>query len=420
MTQKKIPRYQEGMRLFTLGEKTAAIALLQESLKSEELDDEEKDLALMRVGDCFESSERFEQALDVYELLLDHRRKSDGDEIMLMNYLGELCTKYERVERGIHYFEGALKEHDKTIECPVSLAHLQTIEKMVALLPNDTRVKKIVDERFKKVSLQAGPLQGEAKVRGTRARLRPPAHFESAALFNGFEHKAGISIVLIEFDASQDNLLELMSDPDRLRAQGMRVVGQQGSQVLSLEQQAGGVLFDKRVFVARDDWGSVIATATWPKALSRFVEDDFSECIEESLKSLALDEPEVEQDEDAFFETLDFRLPIPEGLRIARRLGETLVINESGRLAPGLKSLPAFVIGASSAPHTGGREDFALRRFGIDHPKAIHYDDDGERVHALMTVVFDEHRYWIAMLHHKGDEKMLTKIRASIDALVIG
>ena len=434
------PLYDKGILAFEKGNKEESLTLLQQSLKSERLDDDEKDLALMRMADHLEQSERFEAALDIYELLLDHRRQSDEDEVALMNHLAEMCIKHERVERAIHYFELALKEHDKTIENPVSVAHLLTLEKMRSLLPNDTRVQKIIDARVEKVSLdKINGLQKESKIRGTRARMPPPLFFRAAALFNGFEHPAGISIVVMEFDVSQDDLLSTMSDPEKLRAQGLLVKSEKGADILSLEQRASGLLFEKRVFVANDDFGSVIITATWPKALSQLVTFEFEEVVKESLRSVILEDPDVEQDEDAFFESLDFRFPIPEGLRIARRMGETLVMNESGRLAPGLKSLPAFVFGASASSHQGSHEDFAKMRFAKDHPladglqtreltianrKAIEisgtFSAGDEREHALMTLVFDEHRYWISILHHTGDESLVARVRASIEALAIG
>jgi len=162
------------------------------------------------------------------------------------------------------------------------------------------------------------------------------------------------------------------------------------------------------------------------------------EVLEKCVLSTTLGAPHAERDP---FEGLDFSIAIPKGMRLATRIGQTCIFNRTGRVGPGVQSIPTFVFGATNmqvALATSERENFALNRLKKDHPDAediriealtianrpaieIKARDASEGVtYIYLAFVFEEKRYWRALLHaEENDEQTLQDVSRSVRDLKV-
>jgi hypothetical protein len=199
-------------------------------------------------------------------------------------------------------------------------------------------------------------------VPGTRVTLQPPEGFVAAERFTGFQRaEARASIVVVQLEAPFTEMEGRLTD-EAFAAQGMRVrssealaVDSMRGRLVAVTQEAGGETFDKWALMFGDSSVTVIITATWPQGST----DSLSEPIKRAVLSARLGQS-VPADPMA---GLDFRIDPGSRLRIATRVGNTLLLNETGHLPNPGPASPFLAVGAStSQANLDDLEAFARRR----------------------------------------------------------
>jgi hypothetical protein len=199
-------------------------------------------------------------------------------------------------------------------------------------------------------------------VPGMRVTLQPPEGFVPAERFTGFQRaEARASIMVVEL-AAPFTEMEARLTPEAFAEQGMRVrtsealsVDSMRGRLVAVTQEGGGETFEKWALMFGDDSVTVIITASYPQRSA----DSLSEPLKRAVLSARLTDV-VPAD---LLEGLNFRIAEGRRLRIARRLGNTLLLNESGQLPNPSPASPFLVVGASvSQADLGDLEAFARRR----------------------------------------------------------
>jgi hypothetical protein len=199
-------------------------------------------------------------------------------------------------------------------------------------------------------------------VPGTRVTLQPPEGFIPGERFTGFQRaEARASIMVVQLEAPFTEMEGRLTD-EAFASQGMRVRSSEQVSVDSLRgrlvavtQEAGGETFDKWALMFGDSSVTVIVTATFPQSSSA----SLSEPIKRAVLTARLGD-HMPADPLA---GLNFRIDAGSRLRIATRVGNTLLLNESGELPNPSPAAPFLVVGASvSQVDLGDLEAFARRR----------------------------------------------------------
>jgi hypothetical protein len=197
--------------------------------------------------------------------------------------------------------------------------------------------------------LPAAALAQPQPVAGTRVTLQPPAGFVTADRFPGFMHAAsGSSILITEIPAPASEMIAGLTR-EALAARGMEVrvseprtvEGQQGV-LLAITQSAAGTVYDKWMLGFGDDSTVVLVTGTYPQARAAELGGPVREAVLSARRNRAAQANPLEG--------LGFGIDPGPRLRIASRVSNMLMINESGTVPnPGLES-PLVVVGWSVAP----------------------------------------------------------------------
>lgn len=211
----------------------------------------------------------------------------------------------------------------------------------------------------------AAPMAAAAQpqaVPGTRVTLQPPEGFIPAERFTGFQRaEAHASIVVVQLEAPFAEM-EGRLTAEAFAAQGMRVRGSEQiavdsmrGRLVAVTQEARGESFDKWALMFGDGDVTVIITATYPQSAA----DSLSEPMRRAVLSARLGDT-VQADPMA---GLDFRISEGSRLRIATRVGNTLLLNETGHLPNPGPASPFLAVGASaSQANLDDLEAFARRR----------------------------------------------------------
>lgn len=212
------------------------------------------------------------------------------------------------------------------------------------------------------VAVPAAAAAQPQPVPGTRVTLQPPEGFVPAERFTGFQRaEARASIMVVELEAPFTEMEGRLTD-EAFAAQGMRVrnsealsVDSMRGRLVAVTQEARGETFDKWALMFGDSSVTVIVTATYPRRST----DSLSVPLKRAVLSARLGD-RVPADP---LEGLNFRITEGPRLRIAQRVGNTLLLNESGQLPnPGPES-PFLVVGTSVSPvDLEDLEAFARRR----------------------------------------------------------
>jgi hypothetical protein len=199
------------------------------------------------------------------------------------------------------------------------------------------------------------------QVAGMRVMLQPPEGFAPAERFSGFQRpEARASIMVVELDAPFTEM-EGRLTPEAFAAQGMRVVTSEALSVDSMRgrlvavtQEARGETFEKWALMFGDDSLTVIITATYPQS---------AQSLSEPLKRAVLSARLADRAPENPLAGLNFRITEGPRLRIAGRLGNTLLLNESGQIPNPAPASPFLVVGASvSQVDLSDLEAFSRRR----------------------------------------------------------
>jgi hypothetical protein len=199
-------------------------------------------------------------------------------------------------------------------------------------------------------------------VPGTRVTLQPPDGFIPAERFSGFQRaEENASIVVVQLEAPFTEMEGRLTD-GAFAEQGMRVRGSEQlsvdslrARLVSVTQEARGEAFDKWALMFGDGEVTVIVTAAYPQRLA----GSLSEPMRRAVLSARLGD-RAPADPLA---GLNFRIDEGPRLRIAQRLGNMLLLNETGRIPNPGPSSPFLVVGVSIAPvDLGDLEAFSRRR----------------------------------------------------------
>lgn len=200
------------------------------------------------------------------------------------------------------------------------------------------------------------------RVPGTRASLQPPAGFSASQRFPGFERQsAQASIVITELPAPATEVMKGMTK-DALAGKGMDVlsstpVKMEGREALLLEiaQSAAGTQFRKWMLVSGDAAASVLVVGTFPQSAAA----ELSGPVRTAVLSTRWSEVGSSDPLDG----LPFRVEAVRGLKLAGRVSNMLLFNESGTQQGGNPAEALYVVGPSVGnPPAGDLRAFAETR----------------------------------------------------------
>lgn len=201
-----------------------------------------------------------------------------------------------------------------------------------------------------------GPAQAVAdpvRVPGTNVSLQPPDGFAPSENFPGFQStEQQASIMVTQMPAPVAEVLKGMNR-ETLATRGMTLlsssdekVGGREARLLQVAQAAGGAEYLKWMLVTGDPKTTVMIVGTFPKSAGQVVDAAIRKSV--LTTSLASGNPGDP------FEGLAFRITPTQGLKIATRMSNMLVLTESGGPGPLGPGEPLYIVGSSIGPGGGG------------------------------------------------------------------
>ena len=188
----------------------------------------------------------------------------------------------------------------------------------------------------------------ELRVAGTSVTMAPPPGFSTAERFSGFERadqQASIMVTELPFPVAE--MRQGMTKP-ALAKQGMTLLAStphkldgRNALLLQVSQNADGVEFLKWMLVAGDQTRTVMIVGVFPRS----AESDLSEPIKASPLTARLNVADTSASDH--FEGLPFRVTPSETLKIAGRLNNLVILNESGTMEPRGPDAAVFAVGNS-------------------------------------------------------------------------
>ena len=181
---------------------------------------------------------------------------------------------------------------------------------------------------------------------GTKISINPPAGFEKANQFPGYIMEETVSSIMVTEMSAPFSEISKGFNEAGLLSRGVILIEKEsvnvsGHEALILEasQNAPGKAFKKWMLILGDEDETVLVVATFPKEL----ENELSQQLKETLLS-------VHWDADAsidFFEGLTFNISEYGGLKIAKKMGNTIFLTKDGEFPLNSMDDPLVVIGAS-------------------------------------------------------------------------
>lgn len=200
------------------------------------------------------------------------------------------------------------------------------------------------------------------RVPGSRVLLEPPAGFQPAEGFAGFQDtRTSASIVVTEIPGAPLDEMVAGLTPEALAQQGFVVskatdvaVATVPSRLFRGIQAQGGVRFDKWVLVTGDSAGVVLVTAAVPVESP----DRVGASLERAVLTLSWTEAGPADP----FDGLPFAFDPPEGLPEFRRAGANVLFTQNAGVAG--TGDPLYVAGMGWAPLGDDLAEAAARRIG--------------------------------------------------------
>lgn len=199
-------------------------------------------------------------------------------------------------------------------------------------------------------------------VPGTKVAIEPPPGFELAKQFPGFiREDVTASIVVTEMPAPVAEIKKAMNEKD-LASKGMTLiksetVQHQGKDALltHVSQTASGMEFLKWMLITGEANATTLVVGTFRKE----TESELSSPMRSAVLSTSIGAAGAKD----VFEGLLFRVEASGKLKIAARMSNMLLLNESGTTAPVAPDAPLYVIGSSmGATDIGDLPAFAQAR----------------------------------------------------------
>jgi len=195
------------------------------------------------------------------------------------------------------------------------------------------------------MALGAPALAESARVPGTGVSLVPPGGFVPAEQFSGFQNPAaGASIVVTEIAGPVSEVRRGMTRSG-LASRGMELiesstvtVGGQEALLLHVSQRSRDVDFFKWMLVGGSEARTFMVVGTFPAE-----ESALSDPIRTSLLTTVWgNAPRTN-----LLEGLAFSVQSTPRMRFAERMGNLLILTETGRLAPGRPDVAILIVGSS-------------------------------------------------------------------------
>lgn len=204
----------------------------------------------------------------------------------------------------------------------------------------------------------------QTHVPGTRVALKPPDGFTPSQRFTGFEHAAQRSSIMVTEMPAGFAELRAAFTTEGLATRGMKLIESRDVDVdgvsallVHVSQSAAGGEFLKWMLLARNGRESVLVVGTFPRTAAA--------SLSAPVRSAVLSASLKAGDKVDVMEGLPFGVDAGVRLKIARRMGNTLVMTRSGTMAPGAPGDPLFVVGMSFSGGAMGD----LQRFSEQHAR---------------------------------------------------
>jgi hypothetical protein len=203
------------------------------------------------------------------------------------------------------------------------------------------------------------------RVTGTSVTMAPPPGFSSATRYPGFERAdLQVSIMVTEIPGPVAELTRGMTAAG-LATRGMtllsstkEIVDGRQALVMKVSQEATGSTVYKWMIVSGTAKTSVMIVGTFPTTYDAEIGD----AIKASLLSARWTAAAVPPDP---FEGLPFRIASSPALKIAGRMSNLLMLNETGQMTPQGPDAAIFAVGSSvAAADLGDLKAFSRARAG--------------------------------------------------------
>ena len=209
----------------------------------------------------------------------------------------------------------------------------------------------------------AGAVSAQAVVHvpGTRVSLEPPQGFTLAQRFPGFERSdPQFSIMVTEMPSAPVAHVMTGMSKEEFARRGMTLISSERQKIegrdallLQLAQDAAGTTFLKWMLITGDPNNSVLIVGTFPKSADA--------AIGHAIRTAVLTASWSPGGAGINLDGLSFRVTPTATLKLARRMGNMLLLTESGGTAGPMDTI--YVVGASvSAVRVSDLQSFAEAR----------------------------------------------------------
>ncbi|HEX2206818.1 MAG TPA: hypothetical protein VHG93_03995 [Longimicrobium sp.] len=195
----------------------------------------------------------------------------------------------------------------------------------------------------------AGAFAQPQAVPGMHVTMEPPAGFIPAQRFAGFQREEAQASIMVTEVPAPFSTMETRLTPESFAAEGMQfrgadsvtVDGMRG-RLISVAQQARGMTYEKWALMFGNDSLTVIVTATWPR--------EHAASLREPLRRAVLSTRWAGAAPEDPLAGLGFAVDAGSRLRVARRFGNMLLLNDTGTLPNATPGSPLLMVGRSVAP----------------------------------------------------------------------
>lgn len=197
------------------------------------------------------------------------------------------------------------------------------------------------------MALACGSPAGAQSVRvpGTGVRLAPPPHFAAARQFAGFQDpESGASIVVTEIPGPASVVRGGMTR-EGLASRGMNLIESSAVEVdgadallLHVTQRSDGADYFKWILVGGSEARTFMIVGTFPED-----DSELSDAVRRSILSASWGDAPTRD----LYEGLPFRVEPTRALKLADRMGNLLILTETGRPTGGQPGSPVLVVGSA-------------------------------------------------------------------------
>lgn len=212
-------------------------------------------------------------------------------------------------------------------------------------------------------AFQATAAEEARPVKGTHVIVTPPAGFTAADRFPGYQsEETGASIMVTELPGPFEKVSAGMTEAG-FKTQGITLLnknevtfGTHKGLIFSLSQTAQGIDFRKWIGLFGDDKVTYLVTATFPEEADR----ELSEPLKKAVLAARITNEKIDP-----FDGVTFRIIPAKDMKIAKVLGNSIILTKGGAFPANAEEIPLMVAAASGSVDmkVSERKDFAEARF---------------------------------------------------------